>query len=61
MEEADETAFWLELLVESGIVRAKQMEQLLKEANELLASFAASAQTARRKYAGVKADPSMTQ
>ena len=50
IEEADETVFWLELLTESEIVRAGQMEQLIKEANELLAIFAASAQTARRKH-----------
>lgn len=53
IEEADETVFWLELLTESGIVRAGQMEALLQEANELLALFAASAQTARRKRGSV--------
>ena len=47
VEEADETVFWLEMLVESGIVRAKKMESLLKEAKELLAIFAASQRTAR--------------
>jgi four helix bundle protein len=35
-EEADETGFWLELLVETGIVREVQLEKLLTEANELL-------------------------
>jgi len=49
IEEADETVFWIELLVESGIVQAESMQSLLQEANELLAIFAASAQTARRK------------
>ncbi len=48
VEEADETVFWLEMLVEAGIVRAERMEPLLKEANELLAIFAASQRTARR-------------
>jgi len=47
VEEADETVFWLEMLVESGVVRAKRMENLLKEAKELLAIFAASQRTAR--------------
>ncbi len=47
VEEADETVFWLEMLVESGIVRAKRMESLRKEARELLAIFAASQRTAR--------------
>ncbi len=47
VEEIDETVFWLEMLVEAGIVRANRMEPLLKEANELLAIFAASQRTAR--------------
>ena len=47
VEEADETAFWLELLVETGIVRESQMKPLLTEANELLAIFSASLSTAR--------------
>ena len=47
VEEADETVFWLEMLVEAGIVQAERMEPLLKEANELLAIFAASQRTAR--------------
>jgi four helix bundle protein len=47
VEEADETVFWLEMLVEAGIVRPERLEPLLKEANELLAIFAASQRTAR--------------
>ena len=47
VEKADETVFWLEMLVEAGIIRGKRMEPLLKEANELLAIFAASQRTAR--------------
>jgi four helix bundle protein len=42
IEEADETVLWLELLAESGIVR---LRDLLDEANQLLALFAASWQT----------------
>jgi four helix bundle protein len=37
-EEADETAFWLELIIESKIRRAKQIAPLLDEANELVAN-----------------------
>lgn len=48
VEEADETVFWLELLVETGIVSSERMSDLLAEANELLAIFAASQHTARR-------------
>ncbi len=47
VEEADETVFWLELLVESGLVAQPRMEALLTEANELLAIFAASQRTAK--------------
>jgi four helix bundle protein len=47
VEEADETVFWLELLVETNIVKQARMNNLLAEANELLAIFAASQHTAR--------------
>jgi four helix bundle protein len=49
VEEADETVFWLELLVDTGIVRKVLMQDLLSEANGLLAIFAASHWTARHK------------
>jgi four helix bundle protein len=48
VEEADETVFWIECLIESEIVKAKLLADLLSEANELLAIFAASQRTARR-------------
>ncbi len=47
VEEADETVFWLELCSELGLVGAVRIQGLLKEANELLAIFAASQRTAR--------------
>ena len=36
-EEADETIYWLELLIEAGIVTEKKMKLLLQEAEELTA------------------------
>jgi four helix bundle protein len=48
VEEADEVVFWLECLVESGIVRQELLQDLLKEANELVAIFAASHRTSRK-------------
>jgi four helix bundle protein len=48
-EESDETALWLELLVESGIMPAKKLSALLDEANELTAIMAASRKTASGK------------
>jgi len=47
IEEADETVFWLECLVESGMVKKELLQELLTEANELVAIFAASQRTAR--------------
>jgi four helix bundle protein len=45
IEEADETVLWLELLAESGIVKPARLRDLLNEANQLLALFAASWRT----------------
>src|SRR5436190_6540226 len=46
-EEADETVYWLELLVEVGIVRAELLAGLIREANELVAIIVASIRTSR--------------
>ena len=61
VEEADETVFWLELLVDTGIVQKVLMENILLEANELLAIFAASLWTARQKRKSQVRNVSMTQ
>ena len=47
-EEADESVLWLELLVESGIIKSGMTVALLKEARELTAILTASRQTARK-------------
>lgn len=47
VEECDETVFWLELLVDTGIIPRTRMANLLAEANELLAIFAASQSPAK--------------
>jgi len=39
LREIEETAYWLELLVEAEIVSAKKLEALRKEADELTAIF----------------------
>lgn len=46
-EEADECCYWLELIIEAEIVDKKQVELLLKEANELTAIFTAAGKTAK--------------
>jgi four helix bundle protein len=45
-EEADETAFWLELIIDSNIRGKTQIEPLLKEPSELVAIMAASRKSA---------------
>lgn len=45
-EEADETAFWLELIIDSKIRSEKQVAPLLKEAGELVAIMASSRKSA---------------
>lgn len=45
-EEADETAFWLELIIDSKTHRTTQIIPLLDEANELVAIMAASRKSA---------------
>lgn len=49
VEEADETAFWLELLVDANIVKKDRLENLLVEANELVRIFQASRTTAKSR------------
>jgi len=38
-KEAAETQYWLELLVDSGLIRGEAAHELLKESSELLAIF----------------------
>ena len=47
LEQADETVCWLELLAESSIVPFSKLRDLIAEANELVAIFAASRRTVR--------------
>jgi len=47
VEEADESVFWLECIADNSIMQADALKDLLREANELLAIFAASQRTAK--------------
>ena len=49
VEEADESVFWLEMLVDCDIVPEQRVADLLKEGHELSALFTASQKTARSK------------
>jgi len=48
-EEADETQFWLELIIESGLVKGDLLLPLLQEARELTAIIAASRKSASQR------------
>ncbi len=48
-EEADETLFWLELLIESDLVAESTLKELMKETDELLAMTVASINTLRSR------------
>jgi four helix bundle protein len=45
-EEADESAYWMELIIEGRLLEGKLLQPLLDEANELAAIMAASRKTA---------------
>ena len=49
VEEADETAFWLGLIVDAGIIKKSKLESLMAEANELVRIFQATRTTARSR------------
>jgi four helix bundle protein len=47
-EQADESIYWIELLVDANLVPQEKVELLLSEANEVLATIVASIKTSRR-------------
>jgi four helix bundle protein len=49
IEEADESVYWLEIIVDSGMLRKGQVSDLLKEANEITAIMVASRTSASKK------------
>ena len=48
LEEADESLFWLELMVDAQVITHVRADKLLKEADELTAIFVTSLNTAKR-------------
>jgi four helix bundle protein len=48
-EEADESLFWLEMVVETDLMPAARVQELIQEADELTAIFVASRKTAKKK------------
>jgi four helix bundle protein len=47
-DEADECAYWLELIIEGGIMEKQLVQPLLGEANEIVAILTASHKSASR-------------
>jgi four helix bundle protein len=47
-EEADESAFWLELIIETDLLSAAKVKPLLVEASEIVAIMASSKKTAAK-------------
>jgi len=48
-EEADESLFWMELLVETQLVDEQRLQALMNEADEIIAITVSSIKTARSK------------
>jgi four helix bundle protein len=46
-EEADETIYWIEMLIESGLVKKERVAGLLDEASQIVAIVVSSIRTAR--------------
>src|SRR3954467_13956060 len=47
IEEADESQYWLELLVEAEIVRGRRLASLMTDLHEIVSIFVAARETAR--------------
>ena len=48
-EEADESMYWMELIVEASLMKEDQVAALYQEADEILAMVVASIKTARKR------------
>ena len=51
VEEADESLYWMEMLIEANIIPEDHVKELMKEANELISILTASVKTARKNLA----------
>jgi len=49
LEETDESAFWLEFIIDENLLKDNLVKLLLQEAEELTAIFASSRKTASLK------------
>ena len=49
LQKLEETVYWMELLVESGIVKAGRLSELMREADELTAILVTSVKTLKHR------------
>jgi len=49
VEESDESAYWLELIIDGRLLKRELVDSLLQEANELTAIFTSSINTSRSR------------
>ncbi len=49
-EEADESLYWMELLLDAGIVPEQKLRNLMKEIDEIVAMTVSSIRTMRQPY-----------
>ncbi len=52
LQELEETVYWLELLGESDIIKAERLDELMKEADELIAILVTSTKTVKQRRRG---------
>ena len=50
LQELEETIYWLNLLIDSGIAKKEQLSGLCQEADELAAILVASVKTVKRRH-----------
>jgi four helix bundle protein len=48
-EETDESIYWMELLIEMGLMNYERLKELMKEADEILAIVVTSIKTAKAR------------
>src|ERR1044072_5947871 len=53
-EQADESMYWLELLIDAGLVKEERLAELKKDFNEVLAMIVASIKTLRSKKSKIQ-------
>ena len=56
-EEADESAFWLELIIDAGLMSDSKIRPLLNEASEIVAIMASSKKTAAKSQIANRNSP----